>query len=116
MRRRHKGLLIAAAVLAVAIAAGPWVQLHPLIQPPLPQAMPQAPAALQAWVDAGERAVSGLRPDNQARIVWADPAHPALSSICMDPVPARVRAHRCTGSWRGPSAATCISVGCPGMV
>ena len=83
MRRRYKGLLVATAVLAVAIAAGPRVHLHPLILSALPQAMPQTPAALQAWVDAGERAVSGLRPDNQARIVWADPAHPARTSCAI---------------------------------
>lgn len=45
--------------------------------------VPQQPAALQAWVDARERATRDMRPDNQARIVWADPAHPSRTTCAI---------------------------------
>lgn len=75
MKRRYKLLLGLLVVLAVAVAAGPRVQPQALQLQAVPPP-PQDPAALQAWVDAREGA-AGIRPDNQARIVWADPAHPA---------------------------------------
>ncbi|MBB4126054.1 pimeloyl-ACP methyl ester carboxylesterase [Xanthomonas translucens] len=70
-------LLVLLAVLA----------LGPRVSPQLPQvalpAVPQDPLALQAWLDARERATAGLRADNQARIVWADPAHPGRRDCAM---------------------------------
>jgi len=70
-------LLVLLAVLA----------LGPRVSPALPQvalpAVPQDPLALQAWLDAREHATAGLRADNQARIVWADPAHPGRRDCAM---------------------------------
>jgi pimeloyl-ACP methyl ester carboxylesterase len=43
--------------------------------------VPSAPAQLDAWVNAHEAEQPGIRQDNQARIVWADPQHPART-VC----------------------------------
>lgn len=79
-RRLRWALPIVLALLAVAA-------LGPRVSPALPQialpAVPQDPVALQAWLDARERATPGLRKDNQARIVWADPAHPGQRDCAM---------------------------------
>ncbi|WP_369975742.1 alpha/beta hydrolase [Xanthomonas bundabergensis] len=73
-------LLVVLVLLAV-------VALGPRVSPTLPQValptVPQDPLALQAWLDARERATPGLRADNQARIVWADPAHPGRRDCAM---------------------------------
>lgn len=75
-RRRRRLVLAALAVLLLAAtvaALGPRVPR--LAAAPLPT-VPQDPRALQAWIDAREAATLGLREDNRARIVWADPEHP----------------------------------------
>jgi pimeloyl-ACP methyl ester carboxylesterase len=84
-RHRRQRLLtfVVLAVLAVLAVAA----LGPRVSTALPQValpkVPQDPLALQAWVDARERATAGLRADNQARIVWADPAHPGRRDCAM---------------------------------
>jgi pimeloyl-ACP methyl ester carboxylesterase len=60
--------------LLMLLALGPRVRPAAL-QLRLP-VVPQQPAALAAYVDQAERQAGPLRPDAQARIVWADPAHP----------------------------------------
>ncbi|CBA16390.1 alpha/beta hydrolase [Xanthomonas albilineans] len=74
--------LLSSVLLLLAIVA-----LGPRVSVVLPQvvapAVPQDPLVLQAWIDARERATPGLRPDNQARIVWADPAHPGRRGCAM---------------------------------
>ncbi|KAB7764924.1 alpha/beta hydrolase [Xanthomonas maliensis] len=72
-------LVLSTGVLVVAL--GPRVDTV-LPQVALPQ-VPQDPRALQAWLDARERATPGLRADNQARIVWADPLHPGRRACAM---------------------------------
>ncbi|WP_045727804.1 alpha/beta fold hydrolase [Xanthomonas sp. GPE 39] len=68
-------------LLAAIIVLGPRVSVVlPRIAAP---AVPQDPLALQKWIDARERATPGLRVDNQARIVWADPAHPGRRGCAM---------------------------------
>ncbi len=83
MRRRLLIPLVLVAGLAVIALSGPRVNPHPLHWPPALATLPSAPAELQAWVDARERAAGTLRPDNQARIVWADPAHPARTACAI---------------------------------
>ena len=83
MRCRYKLLLVSIVVLVIAALAGPRVQPHALHWPSSQPALPQSPLALQAWLDAQERSVAGLRTDNQARIVWADPAHPARTACAI---------------------------------
>jgi len=68
-------------VLAAVVALGPRVS--PALPPIALPALPQEPLALQAWLDAREQATPGVRPDNQARIVWADPAHPGRRDCAM---------------------------------
>lgn len=84
-RRRWRGFAIAALavllLLAAAVALGPRV-VPRLAAAPLPQ-VPQDPLALQAWIDAREAATPGLREDNRARIVWADPEHPARAGCAI---------------------------------
>lgn len=65
------------ALLLLGPRAHPWrgqVSLPPV---------PQDPAALDAWIADRERAAGPLRPDTRARIVWADPAHPARTACAM---------------------------------
>jgi pimeloyl-ACP methyl ester carboxylesterase len=62
------GLLLAA--LALAYALGPRAR-KPRLDPVLPPA-PPSPAAAEAWLQGHEAATPHpLKPDNQARIVWA---------------------------------------------
>jgi pimeloyl-ACP methyl ester carboxylesterase len=61
-------VLILLAVLAVAYAVGPRPRI-PRLDPALP-ALPPGPLAAEAWLAAKEAALP-LRPDNQARVVWA---------------------------------------------
>lgn len=68
-------------LLAAALALGPRVVPH-LAVSSLPS-VPLSPQALQAWIDARERATPGLRADNQARILWADPAHPTRTDCAI---------------------------------
>lgn len=83
MKLRSVWLPVLAAALVAGVLLGPRVHTHALPPAwPLP-AVPQEPAALQAWVDAHERATPGLRPDNQARIVWADPARPSRTACAV---------------------------------
>ncbi|MDQ1093635.1 pimeloyl-ACP methyl ester carboxylesterase [Xanthomonas sacchari] len=80
-RRRWRLPVLIALFLLALIALGPRVSVAlPQVAAP---AVPQDPLALQAWIDARERATPGVRPDNQARIVWADPAHPGRRACAM---------------------------------
>lgn len=74
-------LLIFVGLLALVLL-GPRVSPLPLHAWPLPK-VPGDPLTLQRWIDQREQAVVGLRPDNQARIVWVDPAHPARTQCAM---------------------------------
>lgn len=81
MKLRH-GLAVAALlVLGLVLMLGPRAH-HRQLTVQLP-AVPSGPAALQAMVRAQEQATTGIRPDNQARIVWADPAHPARTGCAI---------------------------------
>ena len=74
-------LLAAALLLGIVVLSGPRVarrDLHVVLP-----VVPASPAALDAWVVAHEAARSGIRPDNQARIVWADPVHPARTACAI---------------------------------
>lgn len=67
-----------ALALGAVFVLGPRAQRRDLnVQMPT---VPAAPAQLDAWVNAHEAAQPGIRPDNQARIVWADPGHPARTA------------------------------------
>ncbi|MBB2156669.1 alpha/beta fold hydrolase [Gluconacetobacter diazotrophicus] len=74
-------LAAALVVLAVLVLAGPrvrpWTGAVPL------PSVPRDPAALDAWIAAGEKAAGPLRPDTRARVVWADPAHPARTACAI---------------------------------
>lgn len=81
--RRLRWLFALPLVLVAVVALGPHVRPHPLPPfAPLP-VVPREPAALQAWVDARERTVTDIRPDNQARIVWADPLRPSRTACAI---------------------------------
>lgn len=80
-RRLAYAVLVLLLLLVAALALGPRV-VPRLAQSPLPQ-VPQDPRALQAWIDAREAATPDLRADTRARIVWADPAHPARSDCAI---------------------------------
>ncbi|MFT4196722.1 MAG: alpha/beta hydrolase [Pseudoxanthomonas sp.] len=81
--RRRRLALAALAVLLLGIVAALGPRVVPrLAAAPLPQ-VPQDPRALQAWIDAREAATPGLRADTRARIVWADPAHPARTGCAI---------------------------------
>ncbi|KRE85802.1 hypothetical protein ASG75_09595 [Rhodanobacter sp. Soil772] len=79
--RKRRIVLAAALVLGAVAALGPRAQRRELTVR-LP-AVPAAPLQLQAWVDAHEAAQPGVRADNQARIVWADPQHPARTACAI---------------------------------
>jgi len=65
--------LLACSALA-AYALGPRVHpVRPTVQVP---EMPTDPTALETLVRAQEQAAGPLRPDTEARIVWAEPGHP----------------------------------------
>ena len=80
-RRITASVLVLALLLLATLALGPRVvpRLAPSPLPPVPQSL----QALQDWIDARERAVPGLRQDNRARIVWANPEHPARTDCAM---------------------------------
>lgn len=80
MRKRRIAWWTALALGALA-ALGPRMQRREL-KVKLPE-VPSAPGPLQAMVDAAEAAQPGIRPDNQARIVWADPRHPARTACAI---------------------------------
>jgi pimeloyl-ACP methyl ester carboxylesterase len=61
-------LLAVLVVLAVAYALGPRPRI-PRLDPALP-ALPLEPSAAEAWLAAKEAALP-VRPDNQARVLWA---------------------------------------------
>lgn len=79
--RKRRIVLAAALVLGAVVLLGPRVQRRELIVslPPVPM----SPAQLDAAVNAHEAAQPGIRPDNQARIVWADPRHPARTACAI---------------------------------
>ncbi|GBQ26150.1 alpha/beta hydrolase [Gluconacetobacter azotocaptans] len=80
VRWRWVGLALLGA-LACVFAAGPRVR--PWVGDVVLPDVPRDPAALDAWIAAGERRAGALRPDTEARIVWADPAHPARTACTM---------------------------------
>jgi pimeloyl-ACP methyl ester carboxylesterase len=59
------------AILMTVYMLGP-VPLTPVIDPVLPP-VERNLAILEAEVDSSEKEIRGLKPDNQARIIWADP-------------------------------------------
>jgi pimeloyl-ACP methyl ester carboxylesterase len=73
--------LLSAITLVAVAALGPREHVQSLTVN-LPT-VPTDPVRLQAWVDAGEAAQPNLRADSRARIVWADPAHPARASCAI---------------------------------
>ena len=81
MKKRHIIAAIIIVALLLVLALGPRAH-HRQLAVSLPL-VPTAPAALQAMVATGEQATAGIRPDNQARIVWADPAHPAPAACAI---------------------------------
>ncbi|MET0331106.1 MAG: alpha/beta hydrolase [Dyella sp.] len=70
----RRGWWLLSLGLMALLALGPRV--HPTALQVRMPTVPQQPAALAAYVDTAERQAGPLRPDAQARIVWADPAHP----------------------------------------
>ncbi|WP_246395563.1 alpha/beta hydrolase [Gluconacetobacter tumulisoli] len=77
---RRSGVVLSVA-LAFLLAAGPRVR--PWTGNVVLPDVPRDPAALDAWIAAGERRAGPLRPDTGARIVWADPVHPARTACAM---------------------------------
>jgi len=69
MKKFLRWFLIVVVVLVIAYLAGPHPSA-PAYKKELP-AVPAAPAALESYIQAGE-AQHKLKPDNQARIVWAN--------------------------------------------
>jgi pimeloyl-ACP methyl ester carboxylesterase len=80
MRKRRIAMWTALALGAIA-ALGPRAHRREL-KVQLPE-VPSTPEQLDAWVNAAEAAQPGIRPDNQARIVWADPQHPARTACAI---------------------------------
>ncbi|GAA4317298.1 alpha/beta hydrolase [Compostibacter hankyongensis] len=74
MKKFLRILAIVVAVLLILYIAGPREHVQDL-SGPLP-AVPQQAAALDTFVQNREARVPGLKPDNEARIIWADPAQP----------------------------------------
>jgi pimeloyl-ACP methyl ester carboxylesterase len=68
MKKFLRWFLIIVVLLVIAYLAGPHPSA-PVYKKELP-AVPAAPAALEGYIQAGE-AQHKLKPDNQARIVWA---------------------------------------------
>jgi pimeloyl-ACP methyl ester carboxylesterase len=68
---RKKWLLLIPAVLIILYLLGPC-PATPVYEKEMP-VVPAAPAALEAYIQANE-AQHKLKPDNEARIVWADSA------------------------------------------
>ena len=63
-------------------------RLGQLVRPPRPDEAlqlktPTLPADLAAWIQAREAATSDLRPGDQRRIDWADPAHPHRTPLAL---------------------------------
>jgi pimeloyl-ACP methyl ester carboxylesterase len=80
MKKRRIALWTGLALAAFA-ALGPRTRRRTLkVKLPL---LPSSPEALQAMVDDAEAAQAGIRPDNQARIVWADPQQPARTPFAI---------------------------------
>ncbi|MFT8776027.1 MAG: alpha/beta hydrolase [Gluconacetobacter liquefaciens] len=74
-------LVLFAGLLGVGIVLGPRVRpWNGVLTMP---AVPSDPAALTAWIAAGEAAAGPLRPGAEARIVWVDPAHPARTACAI---------------------------------
>jgi pimeloyl-ACP methyl ester carboxylesterase len=72
MTRRTRTILVVVLVLIVVYFLGPAPRT-PRFDTTLP-AVPQDPAALEQYVAANE-AKHKLKPDNEARIIWADSTH-----------------------------------------
>ncbi|AFC85316.1 alpha/beta hydrolase [Frateuria aurantia] len=81
MKKTRLVTALVLVALLLLMALGPRAH-HRQLEVRLP-VVPSDPSALQAMVAAGERATAGIRPDNQARIVWVDPAHPAPSACAI---------------------------------
>jgi pimeloyl-ACP methyl ester carboxylesterase len=83
-------LLLAAAVLLLALALGPRPR-RPRLDPALPR-LPEGAAQAAAWLSAKEAGLP-VRPDNQARVLWAgDPG--AVTEWCL------VYLHGYSACWR----------------
>jgi hypothetical protein len=70
MKKFSKWLLVIVLVLLIVYVIGP--------EPPEPKfetpeiTLPASLTELEKQINDSERAVKGIRPDNEARIVWAD--------------------------------------------
>ena len=73
--RKRRVVALAVLALGAAVVLGPRLQ-RARLQVTLPP-VPLSPWELEAWVSASEHLRRDMRPDNQARIVWARPRHPA---------------------------------------
>ncbi|EON79374.1 hypothetical protein ADIS_0176 [Lunatimonas lonarensis] len=71
MKRLLRFLLALAVLIAIAYMVGPKESIRSLDGP-----YPSVPSdlnALESYIKAGEDSVIGLKPNNEARIVWANP-------------------------------------------
>ncbi|MHC1479702.1 alpha/beta hydrolase [Frateuria aurantia] len=81
MRKSSLWLFLVLASVLVILVAGPRAHHR---QFPLPGAVVTAdPVRLEAELARQEAAQPGLRRDNQARIIWADPAHPGTAACAI---------------------------------
>lgn len=83
MRARRIVLLAAMLGLVIGLVVGLGPRVRPWNGALAMSAVPSDPAALTAWIAAGEAAAGPLRPGAGARIVWADPAHPARTACAI---------------------------------
>ena len=70
MKKALRFLLILLLIIAAAIGLGPRPD-RPALKASLPT-VPESPLALASWVEEREQDQPYLKPDNEARLVWAD--------------------------------------------
>lgn len=70
-------------VVVVGLAVGLGPRVRPWTGPVALPKVPGDPVALETWVATGEAAAGPVRPGAQARIIWADPAHPARTACAI---------------------------------
>ncbi|AXI82758.1 alpha/beta fold hydrolase [Xylella taiwanensis] len=80
-RRRWPWLLGILVVLGVMFVLGP--RTSTMLPPIVPVSVPDHPNTLIQWLAQREGAAGHLRPDTKARIIWADPLHPARAGCAM---------------------------------
>ncbi len=79
MRKFIKWLAAIVVLLLIVYFAGPRPQ-RPVFTSTFP-ALPDSLPLLEKQINESEKAVRGLKPDNQARIVWADSLNPEKTKI-----------------------------------